>query len=153
MGVHLVEGEEFDQMIQNTRRKYLVVDFYADWCGPCIRFAPTFKKLSEDYPHIKFLKVNIDDSEEIAQNLNITSLPTFMFFQSGKLIPIRDPIIGVNKRAIVSTLEELSSSVNISSKSKLKKSSKKPTDDPIGVYHDSVEENSDVVANDEEFLD
>jgi thioredoxin 1 len=62
----------------------VVIDFSTPWCGPCRVIAPKFDALSLRYPTVKFYSVNIDAAEEIAQQLQITSVPTFMFFNSGK---------------------------------------------------------------------
>lgn len=72
---------EFDEYLSNN--KLVFVDFYADWCGPCRGISPFIEELSEKYVDVKFLKVNIDVCEEIANRYNIRALPTFMCFNSG----------------------------------------------------------------------
>lgn len=84
--------------------KKVVIDFYADWCGPCKRVAPVFVELSEKFPDIVFLKVNVDDSEEIATAFEITALPTFVFINKGN---IYKKIEGANLDEVLGTIENL----------------------------------------------
>ena len=84
--------------------KKVVIDFYADWCGPCKRVAPVFVELSEKFPEIVFLKVNVDDSEDIASAFEITALPTFLFLNKGN---IYKKIEGADLSQVIGTLENL----------------------------------------------
>jgi thioredoxin 1 len=70
----------------------VVVDFYADWCGPCKMVSPTLEKLSAEYEQrVRFVKVDVDDNPELASQFGIMSIPTVMFFAGGKA---QDAIIG-----------------------------------------------------------
>jgi thioredoxin 1 len=84
--------------------KNVVIDFYADWCGPCKRVAPVFVELSEKFPEIVFLKVDVDESEDIASAFEITSLPTFLFLNKGN---IYKKIEGADLSSVIGTLENL----------------------------------------------
>lgn len=83
-----------------------IVDFYADWCGPCKMIAPKFAELSEQYKsrNIKFFKVNIDDNEEIGGALNVRSLPTFITMKDGKVV---STVEGADIQRITSALDQL----------------------------------------------
>ena len=71
----------------------LVVDFWADWCGPCKLLAPAIEQLAADYDGKAVVgKVNVDDEPELAQKYAIMSIPTVMFFKDGEEI---DTKIGV----------------------------------------------------------
>lgn len=59
----------------------VLVDFWAEWCGPCKSFAPTYDKVSEDHPDVVFGKVDTEDQEELAQYFGIRSIPTLMIFR------------------------------------------------------------------------
>ncbi|MCR8744943.1 thioredoxin [Romboutsia lituseburensis] len=63
----------------------VVVDFYATWCGPCKMLAPVFESLGEEMKNeARFVKIDIDQSLEIAQQFNISTVPTMMIFKDGK---------------------------------------------------------------------
>ncbi|KAF8368096.1 trx-1, partial [Pristionchus pacificus] len=64
----------------------VVVDFFANWCGPCKMMSPKFQKLTLDFPNVKFAKVDIDEEENLASKYAINLMPTFVFFRDGKEI-------------------------------------------------------------------
>ncbi|MGO1173607.1 MAG: thioredoxin [Actinomycetaceae bacterium] len=63
-----------------------LVDFWADWCGPCKQFGPVYEKVSEENPDVTFAKVDTDANQELAAQLQITSIPTLMAFRDGVLV-------------------------------------------------------------------
>lgn len=63
-----------------------LVDFWAEWCGPCKMFGPIYEKVSEQYPDITFAKVDTEAEREIAAAAGITSIPTLMAFRDGILL-------------------------------------------------------------------
>ena len=64
----------------------VIVDFFADWCGPCRMLAPVFSKLSEEYEgEVKFVKINVDEAQELAVRFNVMSIPTILFFKNGEV--------------------------------------------------------------------
>lgn len=64
----------------------VVVDFFATWCGPCKMLAPVFESVSEELNNAKFVKVDIDESLELAQKFGISTVPTMMIFKDGKVV-------------------------------------------------------------------
>lgn len=74
----------FEQAIHT--KKYVVIDFYADWCGPCKMLSPILSKLSDEYQNIYFFKVNVDRESVLAKRLNIQSIPTVLLFRNAKLV-------------------------------------------------------------------
>jgi len=69
----------FKDVINNN--DIVIVDFWAEWCGPCRAFAPVFEAASEKHPEIAFCKVNTEEEREIAAGFNIRSIPTLMVFR------------------------------------------------------------------------
>lgn len=74
------------------------------WCGPCKRIAPFFAKFSDQFPQITFLKVDIDECEDLANRFQISSVPAFLFFKDGKVI---NRLIGANEAKLESLLNDL----------------------------------------------
>ncbi len=63
----------------------VIVDCYADWCGPCKMMSPVFEKMSEKFEgKLKFCKVNVDDESSIAMQYKVMSIPNFLFFRDGQ---------------------------------------------------------------------
>lgn len=81
----ITSSAEFDAALKAAGDKLVVVDFYADWCGPCKRIAPDVKKLAEENENVVFLKVNVDEAGDLAEDKGIEAMPTFHFYKSGEL--------------------------------------------------------------------
>jgi thioredoxin len=64
----------------------VLVDFYADWCGPCRRLGPVLERISEDLTEGRIVKVNVDYSPEIAARYNVQNLPTLKVFVDGQVV-------------------------------------------------------------------
>lgn len=62
------------------QKKVTIVDVWAEWCGPCKRFAPIFERLSQQYEDIEFVKLNADENSEFLQKWSIRGIPTIMVF-------------------------------------------------------------------------
>lgn len=70
----------------------VLVDFFADWCGPCKMMAPVVAKFAEEFDgKVKVGKINVDDNGEIAQKYGVMSIPNFKFFKNGEVV---DNIVG-----------------------------------------------------------
>jgi len=76
--------ENFEEVITNNDT--VVVDYWADWCGPCKAFAPVFEKVSEDFPGAVFAKVDTQNEQEIAAYFQIRSIPTLMIFREKVIV-------------------------------------------------------------------
>ena len=71
--------ENFIDAVNNN--DFIIIDFWAPWCGPCKNFAPVYEEISEKYPDIVFAKVNTEVEQEIAGQMQIRSIPTLMMFR------------------------------------------------------------------------
>ena len=76
--IHL-ENENFNELIKEK----VVVDFYATWCGPCKMLGPVFEEVANS-SDIKFVKVDIDDHEDLCRKYGVMSVPTLILFEDGK---------------------------------------------------------------------
>jgi thioredoxin 1 len=93
-----IEGSKFQQEVVKSE-KPVVVDFYADWCGPCRIIEPIMNQLSKEYDgKVKFVKVDTDANQELAMQFGIMSIPTVMFFAKGK---VEDIVIGAVPPAVL----------------------------------------------------
>jgi len=72
----------------------VVVDFTASWCGPCKIITPFYSELSEKYPQLVFLKVDVEEMPELSATWDVQAMPTFFFVKDGKQI---DKLVGANK--------------------------------------------------------
>ena len=79
---HLSNQTEFEKEVQG---EVVVVDFYADWCGPCQMLAPVLEELEKE-TSIKIVKINVDEIPDLARLYRIMSIPTLMLFKDGKLV-------------------------------------------------------------------
>ena len=84
MAVVELNKDTFEQTIKDN--DFVVVDFWAPWCGPCRSFAPVYDKVSEDHGDIVFAKINTEDEQEIAAHFQIRSIPTLMIFREQIII-------------------------------------------------------------------
>jgi thioredoxin 1 len=78
-----LNSSNFDDAL--FKNKLMLVDFWAEWCGPCKSMHPIFSRMAKKYSHIRFARVNIDDSQNIATKFNVQSIPTFIMFNDGKV--------------------------------------------------------------------
>ena len=100
----LATAEQFDEAMERATTPVLV-DFYADWCGPCQQLAPVLEQLHAEWAgKVAFYKVNVDKSPDLAQRFSIEGLPTLVFFHHGEEVdrilgaPARDDLVGALHR-------------------------------------------------------
>ncbi|WP_024851323.1 thioredoxin [Hydrogenovibrio kuenenii] len=80
--------EEFEKTI--TDNDIVVLDFWAEWCGPCKQFSPIFESVSEKHPDIVFAKVNVEEQQELAGLFQVRSIPTLVFMRE-KIVVFSNP--------------------------------------------------------------
>jgi len=83
-GIIDLDGTNFDQIISADNPT--LVDFWAEWCGPCKMMHPVFESLSKNYPKIRFARLNVDLNQNIAMRFRVQSIPTFIMFKAGQSV-------------------------------------------------------------------
>ena len=78
-----INKELFDEIKQND--KPILLDFYADWCGPCRMIAPAIEDIANEHPEYIVGKINIDDEPELAQEFGVFSIPTLVVLKNGEV--------------------------------------------------------------------
>lgn len=82
--------EKFTEDLGND---LVMVDFYADWCGPCRTLGPIIERISEE-KEVKLLKINVDESGSIAPSFGVKGIPTVIFFKTGQEV---DRVVGIKQ--------------------------------------------------------
>lgn len=108
MGKLIHSNEEEFQSIIDSETNVVLVDFQADWCGPCKVLGPIMEDISEEVENVTIIKVNVDDNPGLSAAFGIRSIPTVISFKGGKLV---DKFSGVkSKEDIVSFIKKSDSS-------------------------------------------
>ena len=84
MPVIELTSQNFNQEIRNNN--LLLVDFWAEWCGPCKSMHPIFTRMAKKYKQIRFARVNVDDAQDIAMKYGVQSIPTFIMFKNAEVV-------------------------------------------------------------------
>jgi len=83
-GIIDLNDSNFDKTISSDNPT--LVDFWAEWCGPCKSMHPIFERMSNKFPNVKFGRVNVDNNQNISMKYAVQSIPTFIMFKSGQII-------------------------------------------------------------------
>lgn len=84
MSVEKIDKQIFDKEIK-TSDKTVLIDFYADWCGPCKMVAPIVHEIAEENPQFKIVKVNVDEATDLAIEFGVQSIPTIIVMKNGAI--------------------------------------------------------------------
>jgi len=101
MVVAVPTKEAFEQQLSQAGGKLVVVDFFATWCGPCKVIAPQVEELEKTMPNVVFLKVDVDECEDVAMQYKVSAMPTFMFFKNGDKL---EDFAGANLQKLKDTI-------------------------------------------------
>lgn len=76
--------EDIDSAIED-KSNMILLDFYANWCGPCKRLTPELEKMENDFPNIKFFKIDVDEFQNLSEEYKITCMPTIIFIKNSEI--------------------------------------------------------------------
>jgi thioredoxin 1 len=88
--MELVTSQQLEEMKSNGDK--LLIDFFAEWCGPCLMLMPRLESFESQFPDVKFVKIDIDKNREYVMELGVRSVPTIMVYDGSKIV---DTSIGV----------------------------------------------------------
>ncbi len=92
-----ISEEDFNK-ITNNSHKLVVVDFFAEWCMPCLMLSPIIEDLAEQMKEVRFVKINKEDNEDLSKKYSITTIPCLVIFKEGKEV---DRIIGSHSAEVI----------------------------------------------------
>ncbi|PYH42807.1 thioredoxin family protein [Aspergillus saccharolyticus JOP 1030-1] len=102
--VHQIKtAEEFKEKVLNSQDT-VVLDCFAEWCGPCKAIAPKVAEFSERYPQAKFYMIDVDELSDVAAELGVRAMPTFMLFKEGQKV---NDVVGANPPALEAGIKAL----------------------------------------------
>ncbi|KAJ7780992.1 thioredoxin-like protein [Mycena metata] len=86
--VEIQSIEQWNEIVEASTAsgKTIVVDFHAEWCGPCKMIAPKYNELASQNAHVQFLRVDVDQQPEIAETFHVSAMPTFMAIKSKEVV-------------------------------------------------------------------
>lgn len=79
-----ISSNEFEETINDEKKPVAIIDFYAEWCMPCLMLAPILEELASKLKNIKFARINVDENKELSNRFNITSIPCLIIFKNGE---------------------------------------------------------------------
>jgi len=100
MALKVISDNTFSE---DTSSGVVLVDFWAEWCGPCKLITPILEELSGEVSGVTFAKLNVDENQQSAQNLGITAIPTLVLYKNGEIV---EKIVGMLPKPQLKSLLE-----------------------------------------------
>lgn len=97
-----ITNENFKTEVSESSKPVLI-DFWAEWCGPCRVLSPVVDEFAEEHPEYKICKINVDEEPELAQEYGVTGIPTLISFKEGK---VHAKAVGVQSKETISEMLE-----------------------------------------------
>ncbi len=95
-----VTGNNFEEEVMQSE-KMVLLDFWADWCGPCRMLSPIVDEIAKMHPEVKVCKINVDEEKELAEEFNVMSIPTLFVIKDGN---VKKHSAGVKSRAEIENM-------------------------------------------------
>lgn len=92
-----INSQNFNEVVLQNE-KLVVVDFFATWCGPCQMLSPVLEELSQEFPEVEIVKVDVDEAPELAEKYGVFSIPNVVMIKNGKEI---DRFVGFSTKEAV----------------------------------------------------
>jgi len=102
-GVHNLQAKADFDAAMTEKDTLMVLDCFATWCGPCKVIAPQVVKFSDTYTNARFYKLDVDEVPEVAQELGIRAMPTFILFKNGEKVK---EVVGANPKALEAAIQQ-----------------------------------------------
>lgn len=99
---HAKDLADLSERLSKAGSTLVVIDFYATWCGPCKTIGPQIEALAQERDDVIFLKVDVDECEDIVNEYDIESMPTFIFIKEGKVL---DTFSGANYEHLLELIQ------------------------------------------------
>ena len=100
MAVTVITEGNFESEVVNSDKPVLL-DFWAEWCGPCRMLSPVVEEVASEHPEVKVGKVNVDEQPKLATRFGVSSIPTLFFFKDGKPV---GTMVGAQPKAAIERL-------------------------------------------------
>ena len=86
-----ISTKEFSAILEKSKEQLVIADFYAEWCMPCLMMAPIIDSLAESNQDVIFVKINVEESQDLASEFNVSGIPCIVFLKEGKEV---DRLVG-----------------------------------------------------------
>lgn len=83
--IRLINSQEYKEIIDTTNDKIVIMEFFATWCNPCNMLSPVMEEFSKKTNKVEVYKIDVDDNSKLADDLNIHSVPTLLFYKKGQI--------------------------------------------------------------------